>query len=349
MTDRQLRVIKAGPSVTIQDLGRPGYQRFGVAEGGAIDTLAMAEGAVLLGNPKEAAALEMFGVGGTFMAEGGAMRIALTGTPMTAKLDGRSLDWRTSFLIEPGQVLSIGTVTEGNYGYLHIGGGIGTKPVLSSRSTHIRARLGGLKGTVLRSGDRIPVEPDHGTEIDMHLTRPRPSAPPGIRILWGAQANWFTENERQRFLQTEFKVTAKLDRMGVRLAGTGAPIHSELGLSGLSDAVILGDIQIPGDGEPAVLLADRQPTGGYPRIATIITADLAHMAQTQPGKTVKFELVSEADALQALREWRRLLIGLQGARAPLRRDPREIPNLLDYNLISGVVYPTDQTAKEDTP
>ena len=129
-----------------------------------------------------------------------------------------------------------------------------------------------------------------------------------------------------------------LKRAGVPLASPiETPIHSEFGLSGISDAVSLGDIQVPGDGQPAILLADRQPTGGYPRIATIITADLSRAAQSRPGEKMRFEAVAEEEALAALSQWRRHLADLPKAVQPLLRDPKKLPNLLEFNLISGVV------------
>lgn len=349
MTGSVLTVVKAGPALTIQDLGRPGYQRYGVAEGGAVDLRAMAEGAALLGNGREQAAIEMFGFGGTFITEAEPVRIAVTGARMKAELDGKTLEWRSSFLLEPGKQLSIGAATDGNYGYLHVGGGIGSKPVLRSRSTHSRARLGGLDGRPLRAGDRVPLLEDPGTATGMSFERPLPKRLDRVRILWGAQAHWFSDEERERFLETIFTVTPKLDRMGIRLANDGAPIHSALGLSGLSDAVSLGDVQIPGDGQPAVLLADRQPTGGYPRIATIITADLADMVQRPPGSSVRFQIVTEEAAIEALRAWRRDLETLGKTITPLLRDPRDISNLLEYNLISGVVSSRNANGKEDCP
>ncbi|MEM1046698.1 MAG: biotin-dependent carboxyltransferase family protein [Pseudomonadota bacterium] len=340
-----LVVQEAGPAVTVQDLGRAGYQRYGVAEGGAVDRLAMAEGAALVGNAPSDAALELFGLGGRFTIENGPVRIALTGATMPATVDGDPVPWRSAFLLEPGQVLGIGPAIGGNYGYLHVGGGLDTPPVLGSRSTHLRARLGGVDGRALRTGDRLsiaPQNPDSLRDDRLHastLAHPRPAVPNRIRFLWGSQAHWFSEAERARFLGMTFTVTAKLDRMGVRLKPGGDPIHSDLGLSGLSDAVCLGDIQIPGDGEPAILLADRQPTGGYPRIATILSPDLDHVVQCRPGTELRFAAVTPDEAVDILRARRTYIAGLNRLVVPLRRDPRDIPNLLDYNLISGVVSP----------
>lgn len=345
MTTPSVIVHRAGPAMTVQDLGRPGYQRYGVAEGGAVDRLAMAEGAALLANTPTDAALELFGLGGRFAVEGGPVRMALTGAHMSATIDDDPVTWRSVFRLEPGQILTIGTATDGNYGYLHVGGGLDTPLVLGSRSTHLRARLGGIDGRALREGDRLALAPQRadalhdGAPIDGTLAGPRPAAPERVRVLWGSQAHWFSKAERDRFLGMTFTVTAKLDRMGVRLKPDGDPIHSDLGLSGLSDAVCLGDIQIPGDGEPAILLADRQPTGGYPRIATILSPDLDHVVQCRPGTQLRFQAVPPDEAIDVLRAWRSHLADLKRMVIPLRRDPRDIPNLLDYNLISGVVSP----------
>lgn len=339
-----LIVRRAGPVLTVQDLGRPGLQRYGVCEGGAVDRLSLSEGAALVGNAPNDAALEMFGLGGRFEVEGGPVRVALTGARMPAAVDDGPVPWRSGFRLEPGQVLTIGAATEGNYGYLHVGGGLDTPPVLGSRSTHLRARLGGVDGRALRDGDRLPIaagavpaaDPDSSA---VTLATRRPTRPDRIRILWGSQAHWFSQAERQRFLDMSFTVTPKLDRMGVRLKPGGDPIHSDLGLSGLSDAVCLGDIQIPGDGEPAILLADRQPTGGYPRIATVLSPDLDHVVQCRPGTELRFVVVTPHEAVEIVRAWRSDVADLTHKVVPLRRDPRDIPNLLDYNLISGVVSP----------
>lgn len=348
----QLEVLSAGPSITVQDRGRPGFQRYGVAGGGALDPYALAEGAVLLGNPGEAAALELFGLGGSFRALEQPLRFALSGAVMPAAkiaVDGKreSLAWRASSLLLPGEVLEIGAATTGLVGYLHLGGGVATEPVLGSRAVHLRAGIGGGR---LDAGDRVPVgedpvgeDPgDEGPGGERKARADRLTLPlPGylgqreIRVLWGPQAALFDAAERQRFLDTEFTVSTHRDRMAARLAG--GVFEASAQLTGLSAAVSLGDVQVPGDGAPLVLLADRQPTGGYPRIATVITADLPAFAQMPSSAPFRFVLVERAAAVKALKAWRDQVTGLAGQVRPLVRDPRNIPDLLSYNLIDGMI------------
>ncbi|GAB5470414.1 MAG: biotin-dependent carboxyltransferase family protein [Rhodospirillales bacterium] len=340
----RLAVLSAGPCVTLQDRGRPGFQRYGVAEGGALDPYALAEGAALLGNSLEAAAIECFALGGRFQAVGQSLRFALTGAVMTAaKLtaDGHreSLQWRSSGRLLPGETLEIGAAVEGQVGYLHIGGGIATEPQLGSRATHLRAGIGAPR---LDAGQSLPLGPDQGETVGMVLPDPGYLARREIRLLWGPQAEVFAQAERDRLLEASYRVSAKRDRMGARLEGPA--LHAEGQLTGLSDAVSLGDVQVPGDGAPLVLLADRQPTGGYPRIATVITADLAAFAQLPSGAAFSFRLVAEEEALSALKAWRAEIAGLAGRVAPLLRDPRAIPDLLSYNLVDGVVTGREESS-----
>ncbi|MEQ8653825.1 MAG: biotin-dependent carboxyltransferase family protein [Kiloniellales bacterium] len=346
----QLEVLSAGPSITVQDRGRPGFQRYGVAGGGALDPYALAEGAALLGNPGDAAALELFGLGGSFRALEQPLRFALSGAVMPAAkitLDGKreNLAWRASSLLQPGEVLEIGAATTGLVGYLHLGGGVATEPVLGSRAVHLRAGIGGGR---LEAGDRVPVGEDPRREDPVgedledraradRLTLPQPGylGQREIRVLWGPQAELFDAAERQRFLSTEFTVSTHRDRMAARL--DGGVFEASAQLTGLSAAVSLGDIQVPGDGAPLVLLADRQPTGGYPRIATVIIADLPAFAQMPSSAPFRFVLVERAAAVKALKAWRDQVKDLAGQVRPLVRDPRNIPDLLSYNLIDGMI------------
>ncbi len=332
-----LEVIAAGPSLTVQDAGRPGLQRYGITQGGAMDAIAMAEGAALLGQDVALAAIEMAGFGGKFRARGAPLRIALTGAAMRARLDGQDQPWNTSLTLEPDTVLEIGAAEDGAYGYLHVGGGFATPEQIGSRSTHLRSAIGGLEGRALREGDRLPVGKDGGGRTGMVLPRGRRFGQREIRILWGAQADAFSQAERQRFLSCEFDMTTRRDRQGARLKPLGEPFHAESALTGVSDAVVLGDIQIPGDGLPVALLADRQPTGGYPRIATVISADLAALAQIPGHARFRFRLVSEEEALAALRANRREIAELSRQMRPLVRDPRDMGDLLAFNLVDGVI------------
>jgi biotin-dependent carboxylase-like uncharacterized protein len=340
-----LEVVSAGPSLTVQDRGRPGLQRFGITQGGAMDTLALIEGAALLGQPGDRAAIEMAGFGGKFRAHGQPLRIALTGAAMRARVDGLARPWNTSFLLEPGALLEIGAAEDGAYGYLHVGGGFATPQEIGSRSTHLRSAFGGLEGRALREGDRLPVGEDVAGRTGMALPTARRFGQREIRILWGAQAHVLSEAERARFLATAFDMTMQRDRQGARLRPQGEPFHAESALTGVSDAVVLGDIQVPGDGLPVALLADRQPTGGYPRIATVISADLAALAQIPGHARFRFRLVGEDEAIAALRAQRREIGELSRQIRPLVRDPRDMGNLLAFNLVDGVI----SASEEETP
>jgi allophanate hydrolase len=338
MTTRGLIVRAPGLHATIQDLGRPGYQRQGVAEGGAVDPRALHVGAALLGQSPELAAVELVGIGGRFEAFGDAVRVALTGAPFKARLDGRPVRWGTSFLVQPGAVLEIGAVEPdgGVYGYLHVGGGVDVPPVLGSRSTHLRAGFGGVEGRALRAGDRLVAGADPGGPVERTVDEPWSRPPAVVRFLWGVQATEFADDARKRFTETMFTVTPARDRMGMKLGFTGEPFVTERSLTLISDAVVLGDVQIPGDGQPIVLLADRQPTGGYPRIATVITADLPALAQLPVGATFRFRPVDDATAVRALAEHVRTLASLPEQVRPFVRPIDDVAFLLSVNLIDGV-------------
>ena len=338
MTARALLVREAGLGTSVQDRGRPGYQRQGVAEGGAVDPRALAAGAAILGQSPDLAALELVGFGGSYEALGGTLRLALTGAPFKATLDGRPVEWGTSFALEPGKVLAIGASDPqgGVYGYLHVGGGFDVPAVLGSRATHLRAGFGGHEGRALRVGDRLVVGADAGGPVGRTLDPPWGPPPRVVRFLWGVQASEFAAAARERFVATEFTVTPARDRMGMKLDFRGEPFVTERSLTLISDAVVLGDVQIPGDGKPIVLLVDRQPTGGYPRLATVISADLPALAQQPAGSVVRFKPVDAATAVAALRAHRRDLDGLRERVRPVLRALDDVEHLLSVNLIDGV-------------
>jgi allophanate hydrolase len=341
MSGACLRIIAAGPALTIQDRGRPGYLGYGVSAGGAMDRFALAEGQALLGNDAASAAIEMTGSGGRFTAEGGDLWIALTGAPFRVSVEGTAQKWRTAFLLKAGAVLEIGPSLGGNYGYLSVGGGIDVAPVLGSRATQPRAGIGGLDGRRLKAGDILPAgKPGNLPETPLILPEAGYFGKKVIRVIEGPQSHLFPAEERARFFETEFRVSSAMDRMGVRLDTDADPIRTEAGLKAISDSVVLGDLQVPGNGRPIALMADRQPTGGYPRIATIISADIPAFCQLVPGSRLHFVQVSESEALDALRRMASDIKGLRRLARPLVRDPHDIPDLLSYNLIDGVVAET---------
>ena len=337
-----LEILRAGPAMSIQDPGRPGYARYGLSAGGAMDPYALAEGAVLLGNPADAAAIEMAGAGGRFRAVDGTLWLALTGAAMAATLDGQTVPWRNGFLLEPGQRLDIGAAAgdadeRGTYGYLHVAGGFDTPLEIGARSNHLRAGIGGIDGKPLSTGQILPVAVD-GQTPRRRLALPEPEYHKRrvIRILWGPQSSRFGECARQRLLEDTFRVSHRRDRMAMRLdIDSGQPLESLL--SGLSDPALAGDIQVTGDGLPAILMCEHQPTGGYPRIATVITADLAATAQLPSGSPFRFELVTRDEAVSALRDWREAIASLANRSVPVIASADQPGNLLDLNLIGGVV------------
>jgi allophanate hydrolase len=335
---RALIVREAGPGVTVQDLGRPGWLAEGLSRGGAADRLALLEGAALLGQEAGSAALEMAGYGGVFEATQ-PMRIAFTGAPMAARAGERALAWDAVHLIAPGERLAIGGAREGVYGYLHAGGGITTAPVMGSRSAHLAARIGRRLGP----GDRLPVGEDAGAGEALRLD-PEPRCGGGeVRLLPVPQTALFAEAERQRFEATLFRRDPRGNRQGVRLAFEGAPFSGAAGLALVSEVVQPGDVQLTGDGAPYVLLAECQTTGGYPRIGTVLPCDLPKVAQAAPGVALRFRFVSIAEGLAACRTEADLLADLRRRVRPSLRAVHDIPDLLGYQLVSGV------TAGEEEP
>ncbi len=331
-----LEILSIAPTATIQDRGRVGLLRYGVTSSGAMDDHALAEGQALLGNGRDDAALEFAGMGGRFRAVS-TLWLACSGAEMALRVNGTPQPWRQSFRLDRGDVVEIGAVREGVYGYLHVRGGFLTELVLGSRSTHLRAGLGHRPA----AGQILPVAPQPGDLVAMCLPRPDHFDRRELRLLWGPQSDVFPRAERDRLLAATITVTPRRDRMGMRIALDSGPIHADRGLTIASDAINPGDIQVAGDGTPTVLLADRGSSGGYARIATLASADMAALAQIPAGGTFRFRLVSRRQAVEALARHRRTLDSLASKAMPVTRDPRDIPDLLSYNLVSGVTNGDD--------
>ncbi|SNR52177.1 biotin-dependent carboxyltransferase family protein [Puniceibacterium sediminis] len=326
-----LTVHRAGPGITVQDMGRSGTLAFGLSRGGAMDRLALAEGAALLGQGADLAVLEMAGTGGRFEVDRDT-RIALTGAPMRVTLDGANLTWGASHLLPKGAILDIGPVTAGAYGYLHVGGGIDVPQVLGARSTHLAAGL----GKPVAAGDRLPLGTDVGGDTGLHLPQADRFNGGTVRVVPSLQTELFPQDQRDRFAKTRFKRDTRANRMGVRLDSQGEGFSVSGGLSVVSEMIVPGDIQVTGDGAPFVLMAESQTTGGYPRIGTVLPCDLPRVAQAPAGATLEFRFVTMADALEAERRFRAEIKGLPRQIKPLVRDPHDIRDLLSYQLISGV-------------
>ncbi len=327
---RGLIVHRAGPGVTVQDMGRPGYLGFGLSRGGAADRLALAEGAALLGQGDSLAALEMAGMGGEFEASED-MRIALTGAPMRAAIDGQRIAWHASHHLPKGARLVIGGALAGSYGYLHVGGGFRTHEVLEARSAHLAAGL----GKAIVAEDTLPVGDDPGHGINQCLVVAPRFEGGEVRVVPSLQTDFFGSEQIDRFENAEFHRDTRGSRMGVRLNGAEG-FHSDAGLSVLSEVVVPGDIQITGDGTPFVLLSECQTTGGYPRICTVLPCDLPKVVQAAPGASLRFRFVTLDEAVDAEARARKHHETLRAQRQPLVRDPHDMRDLLAYQLISGV-------------
>lgn len=330
---RSLIVRQAGPGVSVQDTGRPGYLALGLSRGGAADTLALAEGAALLQQSENLAVVEMAVMGGQFEATAD-MRIALTGAPMSASIDGHGIAWNTSHRLPAGACLTVAAVTSGSFGYLHVGGGIHTSRVLGARSAHLAAGI----GRSLKADDRLDIGDDaHLSNVGMTFQPDARCSGGTLRVLPSLQSDWFEPAERRRFEQTPFRRDTRGNRMGVRLLPDGDGFFFEAGLSVLSEVIVPGDIQVTGDGTPFVLLCECQTTGGYPRIGSVLPADLPLIAQAPAGSAINFRFIDLDEAMTVQRQelGRRQRLGEQCR--PLIRDPGTLSDLLSYQLVSGAI------------
>ena len=331
----QIDLHHVGPGVTIQDMGRPGYLAQGLSRGGAADLLALLEGAALLGQDTDLAALE---IAGSFLSivVREPTRIALTGAPMRATCDGAALAWQASHTLPKGARLEM-SASAGGYSYLHLGGGIAAETVLEARSAHLAAGL----GQMLEAGASLPLGKDGGTRTGLTFTPQARFDGGALRLVETPQTRLFPPDLRTRFVSTRFQKDIRGNRMGQRLVHEGAGFGLDAGLNILSEIIVPGDIQITGEGTPFVLLSECQTSGGYPRIGTVLPCDLPRLVQAPAGAELWFSFVSleDAVALETAEAARR--VGLRGATRPLIRDPHDIADLLAYQLVSGVTRGDD--------
>ncbi|MER2266323.1 5-oxoprolinase subunit C family protein [Methylobacterium oxalidis] len=333
MSGAHLLVLACGAATGLQDGGRSGYQRQGLSGSGAMDRLALAAANALVGNPPETVAVELALAGARLRAVGGAVRLALAGAPFALSLDGEPVGDHRSFCLREGATLALAPPRRGVFAYLAVAGGIPVPESLGSRALHLRAGLGGVEGRPLRAGDRLPVGAPAGAGADrtIDLLPLDPEAP--VRVVPGPQADHFPDAAVAAFLSATYTVSNRADRMGYQLDGP-AVAHGERGFNIVSDATVAGSIQVPGSGLPIVLMADRQTTGGYPKIATVISADLRRVAQRRPGEPLRFEAVSVERAVALAREAAAARAALPGRlRAVISREER----LMAANLAGNAV------------
>jgi antagonist of KipI len=288
-----LIVLKPGLQSTIQDLGRYNYSHFGISASGAADSLSLKIGNLIVGNKESASAIEMTIIGGEFQFDSECY-IAISGCEFEASLDNNYITNQKTIDVKKGQILSFGQAKTGARAYLCIQGGIDVDNYLSSKSTHILSGIGGYLGQPISKGDILSfginknsIKPIIFRQLlDMNTSK--------IRIISGLQSNFFDDKAWSSFISNPFTVSNSSNRMGIRLDGNKilSNIESEI----ITEGVPLGAIQVPGSGDPIISFVEHQTTGGYPKIANVIIADIHKVGQLKPGDKFQFNLVSKEEA-----------------------------------------------------
>jgi antagonist of KipI len=302
-----IQVQSPGLLTTVQDLGREGFGPQGVSPSGAADPISLRLGNRLVGNAEGAAALEMTLLGGTFLFPQGAI-FALTGSDFAATLEGSPLPLWTSVEVKPGQALRVGSTRSGARCYLCVQGGIIVKPFLGSASTHLLSGLGGHQGRALRKGDVLRTGPATAffrkksiTPQALQHLAPRKV----LRVTHGPQSDWFPPKSQQLFYKSTYRVAEESNRMGLRLEGQHIAQRSSGEM--ITEGVSIGAVQITAGGQPIILFVEQQTTGGYAKIANVISADLHSLGQLRPRDEIRFELVDWDTARSLLLEQEQLL------------------------------------------
>jgi biotin-dependent carboxylase-like uncharacterized protein len=333
----KLVIASIGPVSSVQDGGRPGSQRYGLTSGGAMDRLALAAANTLVGNAALAAAIEIGPFGAVFTARDGAVRVALAGAARNADIAGRPVAFDNSMTLADGETLTLGFARGGSFSYLAIEGGIFGEPMFGSLAVNARAGLGSPYPRSLQAGDELQVAVASGA-AECRIELPAVTGAP-IRVVMGPQDDEFSDEAKARFLASEWKISATSDRMGYRLEGP--EIQHLHGHNIVSDGTVNGSVQVPGNGQPIVLMPDRGTTGGYPKIATIITADFGRFAQTQAGQTFRFNAVPLAEAQAAAKEFWHLLRTLPDRLRGIENFDLNIEALRDANVAGDAVSAVD--------
>lgn len=317
-----LKIIKSGMLTSVQDLGRYGFQKYGVIASGVMDPFAHRIANLLVGNHENAATLEISLIGPTIEFEQDAV-IAICGGNLSPKIDGNDCKMWRILAVAKGSVLSFGKPKKGCRAYLAIAGGISVPLVMHSKSTYLRAEIGGFRGRALKAGDNLQVEPAPEkrlaalrkaatAEIEWQIQAPNYYHEPVVRMMRGRQFDLFDDSSQERVFTELFTVSSHSDRMGYRLEGS--PLALETPGELISEPVAFGSIQVPSDGNPIVLMADRQTTGGYPKIGQVASIDLPLIAQLNPGNGIRFKEISLEEAKKRLMDQeqhiRQLKIGI---------------------------------------
>jgi 5-oxoprolinase (ATP-hydrolysing) subunit C len=332
----KLVISAIGPASSVQDGGRYGAQRYGLTPSGAMDRLALAAANALVGNMPFAAAIEIGPFGAAFTARDGAVRVALAGTPRNADIAGRAAAFDTSMTLADGESLTLGFARGGSFSTLAIEGGVAGEPMFGSLAVNARAGLGSPYPRPLQAGDELQTAGASGAaerRIDLPAAMDGP-----IRVVMGPQDDEFGD-ATTLFLDSEWKISATSDRMGYRLEG---PVIKHLhGHNIVSDGTVNGSIQVPGNGQPIVLMPDRGTSGGYPKIATVITADFGRFAQIPAGRSFRFEAIGMAEAQAELRKFSELLRTLPDRVRAIENFDLDLEALQDANVAGAAVSAVD--------
>lgn len=300
-----IKIISAGMLSTIQDGGRFGVMKYGFTQSGAMDSKAMATANILVGNEPECAVIEttLLGITAEFTDN---TVIALSGGDFSAAINGTPIKRNKAYAVKAGDTLTMSYAKSGVRGYLAVSGGFDVPEVMGSRSTNLKSQIGGFYGRKLAAGDRIntfaPVITDAaGRELPEETYENSIT----LRAVLGPQDYMFTDEDINTFFSCEYKITQQADRMGIRL--DGVPLKGKGSMDIVSDGIVFGSVQVPKSGMPIILAADRQTTGGYAKIATIISADRHLIAQARPGGTIKFAQVSVKEAQKIAKQEQKAL------------------------------------------
>jgi antagonist of KipI len=288
-----ITVLKPGLLTTIQDLGRIHYQAKGIGTSGALDLYSHRLANWLVGNEDNEATIEITLIGPTLLFQCSAV-ISICGADLSPTLNGNKIDNGRTLLVSNGDILSFSTIRNGSRAYLAVNGGIHSPPKFGSRSTDIRSQIGGHYGRPLKAKDRLLISSSYlshriqwklSPELHNHVTENRK-----IRFTKGKQCKLFTNRSYQVFITSDFQISKDSNRMGIRL--NGPPLQLQKKQELITEGVAHGSVQVPPNGQPIILLSDRQTTGGYPKIAQIASVDLPYLAQKKPGEKINFEEIS---------------------------------------------------------
>ncbi len=327
-----ITVLRPGLLTTVQDLGRYGYQRYGVIVSGAMDTYSLRVANLLIGNDEAEAGLEITLLGPVLRFESDVL-VAITGGDLSPTVDDKPVPLWRPVTIQKGSILRFGHCQSGCRAYLAVAGGYQVAGVMGSKSTYLRAGIGGYQGRALQTGDVLAINPPPPVALQLSrrlscqpvagpvaypawyagkmVYRSPDSEPVTVRVMGGSQFKEFADQSKAEFWDSVFQITTQSDRMGYRLAGPALVLREPVEM--VSEAVALGTIQVPPDGKPIILLADRQTTGGYPKIGQVAQVDIARVAQLKPGGRIRFTEITVNEAARLYREQEQAIASLRMA------------------------------------